>query len=163
MKHISPQGILGYKWKITWDAGTPAWFTLANRVLGFAIIGGPTAAGYPITSKTTTQPAKKTAAAMRRTVHGELGQLMFPSVPATVTVDLFGPVGAGVVKTGDDILLNLGADERFIFGLYAFFRVVQADYSIADEGQSTATYVLDQPPNTGLSAGGWPSYPAPVI
>lgn len=160
VKHITPEGPFGFYWKMTgWSPSTPT-FTAGQQVQAM-ITGGPTSAGYPPMQKSSTYTHVKTAAALQNQAFSELAQLQWPVSTNSITCDAFGQSGFGAFSVGDDIRVIQNPDERFVLGVDAFWRVVQADWTINDYGLSTVVYSLDMPPSSNQTTGGFPGFRPP--
>ena len=159
IKKTTAWGVFGYRWKVTWSGGAP---TLTNGTAIQAVVqGGPTAAGYPPMQKTSSYTHVKTGHALQNQAFMELAVLEWPITTPTVKVDAFGPSGFGGFSVGDDVRVILNPDERFVAGLDTYWRATQADWTIADSGQSTVTYSFTMPPSSDYTHGGFPGFQPP--
>jgi hypothetical protein len=155
-------GIFGYRFKIAWSSGAPTWSTTALKGCSYVVTNGPSASGYPPLEATVSYSEAKARGQLFHKAFADLTAQSWPVVTPTVTVSAFGPAGIGVVNVGDDIQLTLSPDDRFMSGLGAYWRVVQADYAAGNGEQVTATYTLNVPPNPNLTKGGFPAFPPTV-
>lgn len=69
-----------------------------------------------------------------------------PVVTPTVTVPTAGPQSLGSWTVGDDARLYTAGDERFPDGLSQFWRIVQQEVTVPDEGVPTVTLTFNLPP-----------------
>jgi hypothetical protein len=161
VKHCIPAGAYGWQWKIAWSGSTPAWAATQLLDMTAVISGGPTTEGYPPFERTMSNNSVKGAKATANAAMAELATCSWPTVTPTFKVEMFGVVGITAIAVGDDVRIMLSPDERFTSGIDAYWRVTQADYQISDTGISTVTYSVDMPPNTLLTAGGFPSFQPP--
>ncbi len=87
--------------------------------------------------------------------NSDLALYAYPVVTPTVTIPLWGTPSFGEYIVGDDIRLivpkvagaGMKQNPRFPNGMDAYWRIVQVDVTIADEGLSTAKLTLDIPPS----------------
>ena len=159
IKKTTAWGAFGYRWKVTWSGGAP---TLTNGTAIQAVVqGGPTAAGYPPMQKTSSYTHVKTGHALQNQAFMELAVVEWPVTTPTIKVDAFGPSGFGGFSVGDDVRVILNPDERFVAGLDAYWRATQAEWTIADSGQSTVTYSFTMPPSSDYTHGGFPGFQPP--
>ena len=141
---------------------------MANKVYGTASLGSATvvatasdhastAAGYPLLEIVENYTQVNTQPVLNALVAGDLATANTPPVTATVDLspfDLVFPLAGFTV--GDDVrwiiprLQGLpivgGSDERFPQGLDATWRIINVDVTVGDEGVSTMSLTLAEPP-----------------
>lgn len=120
----------------------------------------PLAAGWVVTeqvvSRAAFSPVDQTEQVLAAWVAGDLATYSYPLTVPQVTLPLFSPsLMPGTYSVGDDILLytdqgiagsGIPGNPRFPSGLSVYFRIVQIDVDVNDEGVSTVKLTLNIPP-----------------
>jgi hypothetical protein len=137
----------------------------SGGVSGEAFAEAPLAQGWPLLEAVGSHSGMSSIPAPDAVVEayltGDLALRAYPMVVATVTFPLFDDSGAGGYPSwgqwqiGDDVLLVSSpaagngppANPRFPTGLQFYFRIIQAEITIADEGISTVKFTLNLPPS----------------
>lgn len=119
-----------------------------------------TQGGYPITEKVTSHTSMNSTpwnqSVLDATVAGDLQVSAYPPVAPVVTIPLFGDPQLGDYIVGDDVRVivpqfsgpGVVTNPRFPHGMDFYFRIIQIDVTIGNEGLSTAALTLNMPPSS---------------